>query len=193
MIIPFLILIPSAYLLGSLSSAIIVCKLAGLPDPRTTGSGNPGASNVLRLGSKKHAGLVLLGDMLKGTIIVALGRLIGLEGAMLGWLAVAVVLGHVYPVFFQFKGGKGVATALGAFLVLLPGLAIFAVLVWIGIVKLTRYSSLASLTATAAVVVLNLFIGDFSYQLPLLVLLALLFWRHRDNIQRLRAGTENKI
>lgn len=189
----FIFLLIIAYLLGSISSAILVCQLANLPDPRTAGSGNPGASNVLRLSTKKHAVLVLLGDMLKGMIILAVGRLFDLHGNSLAWLAVAVVLGHLYPLFFQFKGGKGVATAFGSLIILTPGLALVAMLVWGSLVKLTHYASVASLTAAITVVLLNPFMGDLRYETPIIVLAILLFWRHRANIQRLFAGTENKM
>lgn len=112
-----------AYLIGSLSSAVILCKIAGLPDPRTQGSGNPGATNVLRMGSKKLAALVLLIDVLKGVIPVLIGRMLGFDINILTLIAFFAFLGHLYPIFFQFKGGKGVATALGAFLALSPALA----------------------------------------------------------------------
>ena len=109
-----------AYLIGSLSSAVVLCKIAGLPDPRTQGSGNPGATNVLRFGGKKLAVTVLIIDVLKGVIPVVIGRLLGFETDMLAAIALLAFLGHLYPVFFQFKGGKGVATAAGVFLALDP-------------------------------------------------------------------------
>ncbi len=120
-----------AYLIGSLSSAVMLCKVSGLPDPRTQGSGNPGATNVLRMGSKKLAAMVLLIDVLKGVVPVLIGRMLDFDINILALIAFFAFLGHLYPVFFQFKGGKGVATALGAFLALSPALAGAALLTWI--------------------------------------------------------------
>ena len=128
-----------AYLIGSLSSAVMLCKVSGLPDPRTQGSGNPGATNVLRMGSKKLAALVLLIDVLKGVIPVLIGRMLGFDIDILALIAFFAFLGHLYPVFFQFKGGKGVATALGAFLALSPALAGAALLTWIVVLPLAGF------------------------------------------------------
>ncbi|HEY5789789.1 MAG TPA: glycerol-3-phosphate 1-O-acyltransferase PlsY, partial [Gammaproteobacteria bacterium] len=138
-----------AYLLGSLSSAVIVCRLAGLPDPRSGGSGNPGATNVLRLGGKRLAAVTLLGDLLKGLLPVLAARLLGVEPALLGVIALAAFLGHLYPLFFGFRGGKGVATALGVLLGLDWVVGLATLLTWLAVALLSRYSSLSSLVATA--------------------------------------------
>jgi len=182
-----------AYLIGSLSSAVILCKVAGLPDPRTQGSGNPGATNVLRMGSKKLAGLVLLIDVLKGVIPVLIGRFIGFDIDILTLIAFFAFLGHLYPVFFQFKGGKGVATALGAFLALSPLLAGAALLTWILIFVISRISSLSAIAAAALAPVYGLWLINSAFARGVILLIALLLlWRHRSNIQRLLAGEEKK-
>ncbi|MCX4189716.1 glycerol-3-phosphate 1-O-acyltransferase PlsY [Methylophaga sp. OBS3] len=182
-----------AYLIGSLSSAIVLCKVAGLPDPRTQGSGNPGATNVLRIGGKKLAATVLVIDVLKGVIPVVIGRLLGLDIVLLTMVALLAFLGHLYPVFFQFKGGKGVATALGAFLALSPLLALAGVLTWLVVFIATRISSLSAICAATLVPVYSLWLIDSSIaRWIILVIAALLLWRHRGNIQRLLAGEEKK-
>ncbi|MDO8827323.1 glycerol-3-phosphate 1-O-acyltransferase PlsY [Methylophaga sp.] len=182
-----------AYLIGSLSSAVILCKVAGLPDPRTQGSGNPGATNVLRMGSKKLAALVLLLDVLKGVIPVLIGRMMGFDIDILVLIAFFAFLGHLYPVFFQFKGGKGVATALGAFLALSPALAGAALLTWIVVFVISRISSLSAITAAALTPVYALWLIDTVFARWIILIIAvLLLWRHRGNIQRLLAGEEKK-
>ncbi|EKE00786.1 MAG: Membrane protein containing DUF205 [uncultured bacterium] len=182
-----------AYLIGSLSSAIIVCKFLNLPDPRTQGSMNPGTTNVLRIGGKTPAFITLAGDMLKGFIPVLIGHLIGIGGVFLGLIAMAAFLGHLYPVFFKFQGGKGVATALGSFLALSPVAGIAIIISWILVAVTFRYSSLAALVAAISAPIFMLFFANIGYLIPSLMISAMLIWRHRDNIQRLRAGTENKI
>ena len=143
-----LVLVVAAYLMGSLSSAIIVCRLMGFPDPRTQGSGNPGATNVLRYGGKRAAVIVLLGDALKGLIPVAIAQTLAISDTGLAAVAIAAFLGHLYPVFFGFEGGKGVATAFGVLLGLswIIGLAVLAT--WLLMAFVFRYSSLAALVAT---------------------------------------------
>lgn len=143
----FYLTLITAYLLGSLSSAIIVCKAFGLPDPRSQGSKNPGATNVMRIGGKKLAVLVLVGDVLKGVVAVLLAKTLGLSGELLAAAGFAVFLGHCFPVFFSFKGGKGVATAMGALLALSPFIAGLTFLVWLIVFAVFRYSSLAAMTA----------------------------------------------
>lgn len=188
-----LLLVLGAYLIGSLSSAVILCKAAGLPDPRTQGSGNPGATNVLRMGSKKLAAVVLLLDVLKGVIPVLIGRLLGLDMAVLTLIALFAFLGHLYPVFFQFRGGKGVATALGAFLALSPLLAIAGLLMWLLVFVVSRISSLSAITATALTPVYAYWLIDNTFSRWIILLIALLLlWRHRANIRRLIAGEEPK-
>lgn len=186
----FMIII--AYLLGSVSSAIIVCKAMNLPDPRSGGSNNPGASNVLRLAGKKAALIVLVADAVKGLIAVLLAKLFGVMGFGLALVALAAVVGHIFPLYFQFKGGKGVATALGAFLALSFWVGLVAIIVWLIIAMLSRYSSLASLCAVVLSAVLLLFVNTH-YFLPVAVMTLLIIWAHWENIQRLQAGNESKI
>lgn len=182
-----------AYLIGSLSSAVILCKVSGLPDPRTQGSGNPGATNVLRMGSKKLAALVLFIDVLKGVIPVLIGRMLDFDIDILALIAFFAFLGHLYPIFFQFRGGKGVATALGAFLALSPALAGAALLTWILVFAISRISSLSAITAAAMTPIYSLWLIDPAFARAVILLIALLLlWRHRSNIQRLLAGQEKK-
>lgn len=193
MMISVIILGVIAYLIGSLSSAIIVCKFLNLPDPRTQGSMNPGATNVLRIGGKSPALITLAGDMLKGFLPVFIGHLIGIGGFFLGLIAIAAFLGHLYPIFFKFQGGKGVATAAGAILALSPIVGVAAIICWILVAVIFRYSSLAALVATIAAPVFMLFLGNKAYLLPTLIIAAILIWKHWGNIQRLRSGSEGKI
>jgi glycerol-3-phosphate acyltransferase PlsY len=186
-------LILFAYLLGSINSAIIVCKVAGLPSPRTVGSGNPGATNVLRLGSKKAAGLTLAGDVLKGIIPVVLGHLLHLPAAALCWIAFSAILGHIFPVYFQFKGGKGVATAMGCAFAINFWLGIFVGATWLISAKISRYSSLSSMISISLMPLIALpLLGTNSF-LPLILISAVVLFKHRSNIQKLKAGTESKI
>lgn len=182
-----------AYLMGSLSSAVIVCKLMGYPDPRTQGSNNPGATNVLRIGGKKAAIITLVADVLKGTIPVLLSELFDVHGFALAMVAFAAFLGHVFPIFFKFKGGKGVATALGGLFGLSPYLGIAVAITWVIVALLFRYSSLAALIAAVLAPVYAAVFTDYGYLVPILAMTLILFWRHWNNIQRLRAGTESKI
>ncbi|MDX1573780.1 MAG: glycerol-3-phosphate 1-O-acyltransferase PlsY [Methylophaga sp.] len=188
-----LALLLSAYLIGSLSSAVVLCKVAGLPDPRTQGSGNPGATNVLRFGGKKLAATVLIIDVLKGVIPVVIGRLLALDQVLLSAVALLAFLGHLYPVFFQFKGGKGVATALGAFLALSPLLALAGLLTWLVVFLISRISSLSAICAALMTPVYSLWLIDsMAARWLILTISLLLLWRHRTNIQRLLAGEEKK-
>ncbi|MFN9212322.1 MAG: glycerol-3-phosphate 1-O-acyltransferase PlsY [Betaproteobacteria bacterium] len=189
----------AGYLLGSISFAVVVSRAMGLADPRSYGSNNPGATNVLRTGNKAAALLTLLGDALKGAVVVWLARHFG-PGFGLGPFAFACVgaaafLGHLYPVFFRFQGGKGVATFLGVLLALNFWIGLAACAVWLAVAAVFRYSSLASLTAAVSaplVYALAYGLGD-SVVWPLAAMAALLLWRHRENIAKLRAGTESKI
>lgn len=181
------------YLVGSLSSAIVVCRLLQLPDPRQEGSGNPGTTNVLRMGGKKAAALTLLGDVVKGTLPVLVAMIAGLSSFWVAAVGLAAVCGHIWPVFFQFKGGKGFATFLGVLLGLSWPLTVLSVAVWLLVAAITRYSSLAALITTALAPVFFLVSGHVAYTLPVLVMSGLLWYRHKNNIQRLRAGTESKI
>lgn len=182
------------YLLGSLSAAIITCRLMGLPDPRSSGSHNPGTTNVLRLGGKKAAAVTLLGDMLKGLLAVLLAQALGADASGLALAGTGAFLGHLYPVFFRFQGGKGVATALGALFGFSWLVGLLAVTTWLAVSLAFRISSLAALVTFAAA---PAYIWLISGSLPLLLATAtmslLLFWRHRENIRRLLAGTESKI
>lgn len=182
------------YLCGSLASAIIVCRIMKLPDPREGGSGNPGATNVLRLGGKKAAAFTLAGDVLKGVVPVLLAHLLTDSPTILAATAVAAVVGHMYPIFFQFKGGKGVATAFGAVGALVYPVALFMAAIWVLTAMATRYASLASMAAAVVAPLFALvFIREPAYILGLAVIAALLVYRHKDNIARLKAGNESEI
>jgi glycerol-3-phosphate acyltransferase PlsY len=188
-----LIVLVGAYLIGSLSSAIVLCKLAGHPDPRSQGSGNPGATNVLRFGGKKLAGTVLIVDVLKGVLPVVIARYLDLDITWLAATAFAAFLGHLYPVFFGFKGGKGVATALGGFLALSLALAGIILLSWLIVFLVSRISSLSAIVASALAPVYSLWlIGNVNARWIILVMAVMLLIRHRSNIQRLLAGEESK-
>jgi len=181
-----------AYLLGSVSFAIVLSRLAGMPDPRSYGSGNPGATNVLRSGRKLIAALTLLGDGGKGWLAVWLAGLL-VPGA-LAVAALAVLLGHLYPVFHRFQGGKGVATAAGALLGLDWRIGLGALATWVIIAAFFRYSSLAALVSAAfATVFTALFYGPGAQAACVLALSALLVWRHKENIRRLLAGEESRL
>ena len=185
-------LVVFAYLIGSVSAAILTCKLMGLPDPRSQGSNNPGATNVMRIGGKKAATITLAGDMVKGLIPVLIARLLDASDPVLAAVALAAFLGHLYPVFFAFQGGKGVATALGVLLGLSwpVGLAVLAT--WLIIAKVFKISSLAALIAAALAPVYMWQIETSPEFLVMTIILALLLiWRHRNNIQRLLTGTED--
>lgn len=193
-----LMLVVAAYLLGSVSFAIVISKLFRLEDPRTFGSGNPGATNVLRTGNKAAAALTLLGDCLKGVVPVALAvyfdEPLGLGEAGIALVAIAVFGGHLWPLFFRFKGGKGVATALGVLLGLNPILGGATLLTWIVIAYAFRYSSLAALIAALfAPFYHTLLFGLNSVGLAVLIMSVLLIGRHRRNIENLIAGKESQI
>ena len=187
-------LIVLAYLLGSISAAIITCKLMGLPDPRSTGSKNPGATNVLRIGNKKAAAVTLFGDFLKGLIPVLIGHLLEIEPQGLALIAMAAFLGHLYPIFFGFQGGKGVATAFGVILGLSWQVALAAILTWLIIAKVFKISSLAALIAAVLTPFYCwLLAPQIEYMIMLAVLSLILIWRHQSNIRNLLSGSEGKI
>jgi len=193
-----IICVIGAYLIGSVSFALLSSWIFRLPDPRTYGSGNPGAANVLRSGKRSAALFTLLGDAAKGAAAVLLARLLaptlGFGTITVALCAVAVVLGHLYPVFFRFKGGKGVATSFGALLALSPWAALVAVAVFLLVVTVFRYVSLASmLAAVAAALVGPLVLGWGAESGAVLAIAALVIWRHRANIQRLQHGTESRL
>ena len=188
----------AAYLIGSLSFAVIVSKFYGLDDPRSYGSGNPGATNVLRSGRKKAAALTLLGDALKGLVAVLLARWLqsyfGLADEVVAAVAVAVLVGHMWPLFFGFKGGKGVATALGVLLALSWPVALICAAVWLMMAFGLKISSLAALTATVISPLAAMFlVQQPSWQAAIAVIAALVLLRHRSNIQNLLSGKESKI
>lgn len=181
-----------AYLLGSISSAILVSRLFKLPDPRSSGSNNPGATNVYRLGGPFPACLVLVFDILKGTIPVWGAYFLKLEPFELGLVAVAACLGHMYPVFFSFKGGKAVATAFGSLLPIGLSLAGLLISSWIIVVAVTRFSSLGALVAVSLAPLYTWWIKPL-YTLPVTFITILIIFRHRSNIVRLFKGEEPKV
>lgn len=188
-----IIWIVAAYLIGSISFGILMSKAFGLPDPRTVGSGNPGATNVARSGKKLPAILTLLGDAFKGWLPVWLA----LQSNMLMWVVaavgLAVFLGHLYPIFHRFKGGKGVATALGVMLAIAPLLGLAALVTWIVVFAISRYSSLGAIVAAALSPVYAWFLLSAykDYIITVAVMSIFLIWRHKTNIQKLLAGTES--
>jgi glycerol-3-phosphate acyltransferase PlsY len=189
-----ILLVVGAYLLGSVSSAIIVCRLMGLPDPRTQGSNNPGATNVLRIGGKKAAAITLLGDSLKGLLPLLLAHALDRSAPVLAATGMAAFVGHLYPVFFGFKGGKGVATALGVQFGLswMIGGAVAAI--WLFVAKVLKISSLAALVSmTLAPVVVWLVWPEPSLVGMQIIMTGILVWRHRSNIRKLLSGDEGKI
>nr|WP_220348208.1 glycerol-3-phosphate 1-O-acyltransferase PlsY [Thalassotalea euphylliae] len=181
-----------AYLLGSISSAILICRLLGLPDPRSTGSKNPGATNVLRISNKATAATVLLLDVLKGTLPVWGAYFMGVEPIWLGVVGMAACLGHMFPIFFELKGGKAVATAFGVLVPIGIDLGVLLLLTWIIVAKSTRYSSLAAIV-TVLLAPLYVWLLKPLYVYPVLMLSALIVIRHKDNISRLIKGTEPQI
>ncbi|GLS82460.1 glycerol-3-phosphate acyltransferase [Paraferrimonas haliotis] len=178
--------------MGSLSGAIIICRIYGLPDPRAQGSQNPGATNVLRLGGPFHAVQVLLVDVLKGTIPVYGSYFLGIEPVWLGIIAIAACLGHIYPIFFNFKGGKGVATAFGAVAPISPTFALMLIVTWIVTFAICRYSSLAAIITSLLAPIYSHFLDD-RFTIPMAMLSTLIIVRHRANITRLMRGQEGKF
>ena len=188
----------AAYLIGSLSFAVIVSKYYGMDDPRTYGSGNPGATNVLRSGKKKAAALTLLGDAVKGLVAVILARCLqdalDLSDATIALVAIAALVGHMWPIFFNFKGGKGVATALGVLLALSPATALLCALIWLVMAFGFKVSSLAALVATVCAPIFAFFMMPHaSWAWVTVFIAALVLYRHKSNIQNLLQGKESKI
>lgn len=188
----------AAYLIGSLSFAVIVSKYYGMDDPRTYGSGNPGATNVLRSGKKKAAALTLLGDALKGLVAVVLARCLqdalNLSDISIAAVAVAALVGHMWPLFFGFKGGKGVATALGVLLALSPATALVCAAIWLVMAFGFKVSSLAALAATVAAPLVAFWLMPYpSWAWATVVIAVLVLYRHKSNIQNLLQGKEGKI
>ncbi|KTD46381.1 glycerol-3-phosphate 1-O-acyltransferase PlsY [Legionella quateirensis] len=190
----FLFLVILAYLMGSFCSAIIVCRVFGLPDPREEGSKNPGATNVLRIAGKKYAALVMVGDVLKGTIPVLIAKVLGATPAIIAFTALAAVIGHMFPVFFKFKGGKGVATAIGALLGFHFIIGVMVAATWLLVANFSRYSSLASIVAISLSPFYSLLIvGRLDIFPPLFFIALLVLYKHKNNINRLIDGVEPKI
>jgi len=188
----------AAYLIGSLSFAVIVSRVMGLSDPRSYGSGNPGATNVLRSGNKVAAVLTLLLDALKGWLPVVLvqqfGPALGLDEGSMALVGIAAFLGHLWPVFFRFRGGKGVATAAGVLFGLNPWLALATIAVWVAVAAITRYSSLAAIVAGVFAPFCQILVWEGGpIAAAVTVMGALLVWRHRVNLQKLLKGTESKL
>lgn len=195
---PALVGVVLAYLVGSVSFAVVVSRLMGLADPHTYGSGNPGATNVLRTGNRKAAALTLIGDAGKGALAVGIGHVLadrfGLTETTLAWIGLAAFVGHLFPVFHRFAGGKGVATAAGVLLALSPWLGLFTLATWLVVAIFLRYSSLAALvSAVFAPSFAWLLMGPVPALLPLLLMSVLLIARHRSNIGKLLAGQESRI
>jgi glycerol-3-phosphate acyltransferase PlsY len=195
---PALVAIVLAYLLGSISFAVLVSKVMGLNDPRSYGSGNPGATNVLRTGNRTAAALTLLGDAGKGALAVVLARLaadrFGFTDTTLAAVGLAAFLGHLFPVFHGFKGGKGVATAAGMLVALSPWLGLATLATWVTVAVFLRYSSLAAIVAAVFAPLFYLLMSGANTVFVLIAIMAaLLLWRHRGNISKLLAGTESRI
>ena len=183
-----------AYFLGSVSTAVISCKMLGKVDPRTVGSKNPGATNVLRYAGKKAAFFTLLGDLLKGLVPVAIGHAFNLDWGWLILIGIAAFLGHVYSIYYGFKGGKGVATALGVYIGLNPIVGIVVILTWLISALVFNVSSLSALIATLLAPLYFFWVtGSFNLFLGLVLITVLIYWRHRTNIVEIIDGTEDKI
>ena len=183
-----------SYLFGSLSAAVIVCKVMRLDDPRSHGSGNPGTTNVLRLHGKQAAALTLAGDVIKGLLPVLFVKTLGAPQLVIALSALAAFSGHIFPVFFNFRGGKGVATLIGVLLGMYWMAGVAFITSWLIFAFLFRYSSLAALISAALLPIFAIFLrGPVYYTGSILVMILILFWRHRSNIRNLIAGTEDKI
>ncbi|MCG8378185.1 MAG: glycerol-3-phosphate 1-O-acyltransferase PlsY [Proteobacteria bacterium] len=188
------ILILLAYLLGSIASAVLVCRIFNLSDPRSEGSGNPGATNVMRLHGKKAAILTLTGDVLKGFIPVFIALLLNQPPLIVALCGLAAFSGHLFPVFFKFKGGKGVATLIGVLFASQWQLGLAYVVSWLIMAFIFRYSSLAALTAAFLTPVFSWFLlHELNYLICHVIMMGLLIWRHQSNIQNLISGKEDKI
>ena len=189
-----IVLIFLAYLLGSISAAILVCKLLGLSDPRIGGSGNPGTTNVMRLHGKTAAFLTLTGDVFKGIIPVLLAKVIVGSEFIIALSGLAAFLGHIFPIYFKFKGGKGVATLIGILLATYWLLGLAYIITWILTAAIFRYSSLAALIATLSIPFYTYFLEqNFQYTVSFSMIAVILFWRHKSNIYNLLNNKERKI
>ena len=192
-ILPILIII-AAYLFGSISTAIIASKLFNFPDPRANGSKNPGTTNVLRLGGKIPAAFTLLGDVLKGLLPVVIAKAAGLDDFWIACVAIAACLGHIFPIFLGFKGGKGVATTIGVYLAINPVVGLAVLATWLSVAFAFNISSVAAMIATLlAPFYFYLITGSAAYGFGLLIITALIYWKHIPNIQKLLMGIESNI
>ncbi|MHB1230833.1 MAG: glycerol-3-phosphate 1-O-acyltransferase PlsY [Halothiobacillus sp.] len=183
----------ASYLIGSIASAVLVARMFKLPDPRLAGSGNPGATNVLRLGGKKAALITLAGDLSKGLLPVLILRALGAPEIALAIAALSAFLGHIFPLFFGFKGGKGVATAAGALLALNPVIGLITIGTWLGVAFLTRYSSLSAVVAAVVSASAALYLTQAPSMIAISVMSFILIGRHQSNIRRLLRGEETRI
>ena len=192
--IDLLIEVLLAYLLGSVSSAVVIARILGLPDPREVGSRNPGATNILRYGGKTAAILTLAGDILKGVVAVLIARALTADSVIVMLTGFAVFLGHLFPVYFGFRGGKGVATALGVWLAINPWIGLALIATWVLVALLFRYSSLSALMASLAAPLYVAWLSPgMPYLVTMIVMSVILIIRHHDNIRNLIAGTEGRI
>lgn len=188
------LLVAAGYLLGSVATAVLVSRALGASDPRSGGSGNPGATNVLRLAGRRAAALTLAGDVAKGVAPVLAARALDQPSGLVALVGLAAFLGHLYPVFFGFRGGKGVATALGALLGMAPLLGAAVLATWLVVAGVSRYSSLAALAASVLAPVYAWVVsGDPGVVGAVSAMTVLLVWRHRANVRRLLAGEEGRI
>lgn len=192
-ILLLLLFIVIGYLSGSLCSAVIVSRLFSLPDPRSEGSKNPGATNVLRLAGKKYAAMVLAGDMLKGFAPVGLAHVLQLSPMIVSFTCLAAVIGHMYPLFFGYQGGKGVATAIGGYFGINFMLGVLVVAVWLIVANLSRYASIASMAAVFSALFFSMYLAGLQIFSALFIIATLVVYKHRNNITRLLDGEEPKI
>lgn len=190
-----LLIILFAYLVGSVSSGIIVSQIFNLPDPRTIGSKNPGATNVMRSGNKKAAIFTLLGDLLKAILVLAIAEYLGFNDLIIVCVALAVLIGHIYPIFYKFQGGKGVATAIGILFALNFKLALIVASIWLLVFGIWRYSSLAAIVAAISAPIIAIFIlrDQSLYCIAFSFITIIILFKHQANIRKLLSGTELKF
>ena len=190
-----LLIILFAYLVGSVSSGIIVSQIFNLPDPRTIGSKNPGATNVMRSGNKKAAIFTLLGDLLKAILVLTLAEYLGFNDLIIVCVALAVLIGHIYPIFYKFQGGKGVATAIGILIALNFKLALIVASIWLLVFGIWRYSSLAAIVAAISAPIIAIFIlrDQSLYCIAFTIITIIILFKHQANIRKLLSGTELKF
>ena len=190
-----LLIILFAYLVGSVSSGIIVSQIFNLPDPRTIGSKNPGATNVMRSGNKKAAIFTLLGDIFKAIFVLAIAEYLGFNDLIIVCVALAVLIGHIYPIFYTFRGGKGVATAIGILIALNFKLALIVASIWLLVFGIWRYSSLAAIVAAISAPIIAIFIlrDQSLYCIAFTLITIIILFKHQANIRKLLSGTELKF